>query len=163
MYSIVLTGATKVAVESFLLAYHESHAMNTCSLRLATVYGVNHQWRKSWNYDVINAVTLGEEVDTPHGGYVVHVDDVAEAVVAAVGNYSVSGQILNLVDDYVYDQDVAKLALEMTGSPSVIYDRKSEHTPHHFVTGKCDEVLGVAPNRGIDGVRGYVRELLDRF
>jgi nucleoside-diphosphate-sugar epimerase len=158
-----LTGAAKAAVESFLLAYHEIHAMNTSALRLACVYGMHHRWRDSWNYDVVNAVTLGEEVDTAHGGYVVHVDDVADAVVAAVGNYSVGGQVFNLVDEYVFDQDVAKIAREMTGSPSVIYDRKSEITPHHFVNGKCDEILGVSPNRGDDGVRAYVRELLDKF
>ena len=74
-------------------------------------------------------------MDTPHGGYVVHVDDVAEAVVAAVGNYSVGGQVLNLVDDYVYDQDVATLAQEMTESPSVIYDRKSELLKTLVLTG----------------------------
>lgn len=158
-----LDSAVKAAIEPFVSAYYETYGMNVCALRPGRIYGVHPELAKSWAYDVINTVTLGEPVDTSAGAHVVNVDDVTEAVVRAVGNYAVAGQVYNLVDDYVCDQDVAEIAKEMTGSPSVIHDRRNGRGRHHFVAGKTPEVLGVDVARGVDGIREYVRAVLDQF
>ncbi len=158
-----LAAAHKVAVEAFLSAYYERYAMNTSAFRPASLYGIHHDWHKSRYYEVVNAVTLGDEVDTGESAHVVHVDDVTEAVVRAVGDYSVSGQVFNLVDCHAYAQEVAQMAKDLTDSPSIIYDRKSDRPEHHFIMTKTEETLGIDINRGHDGLRDYVSELLDRF
>ena len=158
-----LPGACKAAVEPFLTAYFETYGVNGCAFRLPTVYGIHHDWKRSWNYDIINSVTLGEEVDTPGSAHVVHVDDVTEAVIRALGNYSVAGQVYNLVDCHIHDEQVARMAKEITGSPSILYDRHPDRVVDHFVTTKAVDDLAVDLARGHDGVGQYVRELLDRF
>ncbi len=59
-----LDSAVKAAVEPFVSAYYETYGMNVCALRPGRIYGIHHELAKSWGYAVINAVTLGERVDT---------------------------------------------------------------------------------------------------
>jgi len=158
-----LYGAYKASIEPFLMAYHGQHGMNTVALRPPAVYGVAPVLPQSHWYDLICRVKRGEDIDTPVGGKIVHVHDVAAAVCAAVGNQAVAGRLFNVVDCYIYDEQVAVMARELTGSDSRIVDHRGPGPRNHFDVRASREMLGVPLNRGHDGVREYVAELLSRM
>src|SRR5687768_1032216 len=85
-------GAYKAAVEPHLKAYHVEYGMNASSWRPAAVYGVDPDPKRSQWYDLIMAARDGGTVDTPQGGKITHVQDVADALTLAVGDEAVAGQ-----------------------------------------------------------------------
>ncbi len=153
-------GAAKAAVEPFLKAYFHEYGMNTVSLRPGGVYGIDPKLRRSWFYPLVNRVRDGETIDVPTGGKIVHVLDCVEAVRCALGNKQAAGQFYVLVDMYLYDQEVAEMAKEICGSSSKILDVKGGGPKNNFDTSAA-KALGVPLNRGRDGVREYVEELLE--
>jgi len=161
-------GAYKAAVEPHLKAYHVTYGMNTSSWRPAAIYGVDpHLFRSQW-YDLIKTAKEGGTIDTPHGGKITHVQDVADALNFALGDASVGGQFYNLVDGYMYWQGAAELAKEITGSAATIVDRAGSGPKNTFDTTKAEEFFNrhgntIALRRGVDGVRTYVKELLARM
>ena len=90
--------------------------MNTSSWRPAAVYGVDPNLPRSQWFDLIKTAKDGGTIDTPHGGKITHVQDVADALTLAVGDDAVAGQFYNLVDGYMYWQGAAEFAKELTGS-----------------------------------------------
>jgi nucleoside-diphosphate-sugar epimerase len=100
-------GAYKASVEPFLKAYHHSYGMNTSAWRPAAVYGVDPELKRSQWFELIDRARRGETIDTPAGGKITHVQDVADALTLAVGDPSVAGQFYNLVDGYMYWQQAA--------------------------------------------------------
>jgi len=94
--------------------------------------------------------------------------DVADALALAIGDPNVSGQFYNLVDGYMYWQGAGELAKEITGSNATILDRAGSGPKNTFDTTRAIEFFNrhgnrVALRRGVDGVREYVRELLERI
>lgn len=158
-----LYGAYKASIEPFLMAYHEAHGMNTVALRPPAVFGIAPELRRSHWYDLVARVRRGEDIDTRVGGKIVHVEDVAAAVCAAVGNDAVAGRLFNVVDCYIYDEQVAMMARELCGSGSRIVDHRGPGPRNHFDVRAARQVLGVRLDRGHDGVRAYVAELLSRM
>jgi nucleoside-diphosphate-sugar epimerase len=159
-------GAYKASIEPFLKAYHHTYSMNTSSWRPVAVYGVDPVLKSSQWFDVIDAARKGERIDTPKGGKVTHVQDVADALTLALGDESVSGQIYNLVDGYMYWQVAAEFAKEISGSSAEIVDRKGMGPRNTYDCRKAIEFFErhgnhVAIRRGHEGVREYVRELLE--
>src|SRR5258706_12632319 len=161
-------GAYKAAIEPHLKAYHFTYGMNTSSWRPAAVYGLDpHLPRSQW-YDLVKTAKEGGSVDTAQGGKITHVQDVADALTLAIGDDGVSGQFYNLVDGYMYWQGAAELAKELTGSEAVIADRAGEGPKNSFDTSKASAFFKrhgntLALNRGVEGVREYVKELLARM
>ena len=158
-------GAYKAAVEPFLVAYHHQHGMNTSTWRPAAVYGLDPKLKKSQWYDVIDAVRKGEPVDTDAGGKVTHVQDIADAVTLAMGDGSVAGQVYDLVEGYVYRQEVAEIARRLSGSDADVADRKGSGPKNTFETAKAVAFFDRHGNatglrRGTAGVEAYVGELL---
>ena len=158
-------GAYKAAVEPHLKAYHVTYGMNASAWRPAAVYGVDPDLPRSQWYDLVRTATAGGTVDTPAGGKITHVQDVADALTLAVGDASVAGQFYNLVDGYMYWQQAAEFAKELSGSNATIVDRKGSGPKNQFDTRKAVEFFErhgkhVALRRGVDGVRQYVGELL---
>jgi nucleoside-diphosphate-sugar epimerase len=158
-------GAYKVAIEGHLKAYHSRYDMNTSAWRPAAVYGIDPNLQRSQWHDLITRVRRGEPIDEPRGGKITHVQDVADALTLAVGDASVGGQFYNLVDRYLYWQEVAEIARELTGSSARIEDRKGSGPKNQFDTRKAIEFFDRHHNRialrhGTDGVREYARELL---
>src|SRR4030095_14967659 len=80
------------------------------------VYGADPVIKNSQWYDLIDTVRRGGTVNTPQGGKIRHVQDVADALALAVGDVEVAGQFYNLVDCYMYWQVAAEFAKDATGS-----------------------------------------------
>jgi nucleoside-diphosphate-sugar epimerase len=158
-------GAYKAAVEPHLKAYHVAYGMNTSAWRPAAVYGVDPVLTNSQWHELVDRARRGGTVDTPQGGKITHVQDVADALALAVGDDAVAGQFYNLVDGYMYWQTAAEFAKELTGSNATIVDRKGAGPKNQFDTRKAIEFFDrhgntAALRRGHDGVRQYVAELL---
>ena len=158
-------GAYKAAVESHLKAYHHGYGMNTSAWRPAAVYGVDPNLSRSQWYDLILAAREGKRIETDKGGKITHVQDVADALALAVGDASTAGEFYNLVDTYLYWQTVAELAREATGSAAEIVERKGSGPKNQIDCAKAIAFFDrhgnqTALRRGLDGVRGYVAELL---
>ena len=89
-----------------------------------------------------------------------HVDDVAAAAVAAVGNPHSAGRAYNMVDCYARWSDWARLAAELMDiEPDV--DDSSPAEPTNQFTKTAAQELGVALDRGHDGIRAHLRELIE--
>jgi nucleoside-diphosphate-sugar epimerase len=158
-------GAYKAAIEPHLKAYHVAYDMNTSSWRPAAVYGVDPRLERSQWYDIIVAAKRGGAVDVSQGGKITHVQDIADALTCALGDDSVAGQFYNLVDRYLYWQEVAELAKELTGSAAEIIDRKGPGPKNQFDCRKAIDFFErqgnkIALRRGVAGVREYVAQLL---
>ena len=158
-------GAYKAAVEPHLKAYHVTYGMNTSAWRPAAVYGVDPVLKNSQWYDLVVRARDGGTIDTPAGGKITHVQDVADALALAVGDAAVAGQFYNLVDGYMYWQAAAEFAKQSSGSGATIVDRKGAGPKNHFDTRKAVEFFNrhgntTAIRRGHEGVRQYVGELL---
>jgi nucleoside-diphosphate-sugar epimerase len=161
-------GAYKAAVEPHLKAYHFHYGMNTSSWRPAAIYGIDPRLPRSQWYDLIKTAKEGGTIDTAQGGKITHVQDVADALTLAIGDEAVAGQFYNLVETYMYWQGAAELAKELTGSEATIIDRTGQGPKNSFDTSKALAFFKrhgntIALNRGPDGVRGYVKELLERL
>lgn len=158
-------GAYKAAIEPHLKAYHVTHGMNTSSWRPAAVYGVDPSLDRSQWFDLIKSAKQGGTIDTPQGGKITHVQDVADALTLAVGDESVAGQFYNLVDRYLYWQTAAEIAKELAGSSATIIDRKGAGPKNQFDCTKAIALFdrhgnSTALRRGQAGVRDYIGQLL---
>jgi nucleoside-diphosphate-sugar epimerase len=158
-------GAYKVAVEAHLKAYHVAYGMNTSAWRPAAVYGIDPNVRRSQWYELIDRARRGEPIDDPKGGKITHVQDIADALTLAIGDPSVAGQFYNLVERYMYWQEAAQIARELSGSNATIEDRKGAGPKNQFDTRKAVEFFErhgnhTALRRGHAGVREYVHNLL---
>lgn len=158
-------GAYKASIEPFLKAYHYDYGMNTSAWRPVAVYGVDPNLRASQWFDLIKTAKGGGAIDTPKGGKITNVRDIADALTLAVGNDQVAGQFYNLVDGYMYWQQAAEIAKELSGSSATIVDRKGGGPKNQYDCAKAIAFFDhngnhAALRRGIDGVREYITELL---
>jgi len=113
-------GAHKAAIEKFVHSYGLAEGFDICALRPTGIYGVARSVSSSKWYDLVHAVKRGEAVSDPSGGKEVHATDVAKAVGILLTADGVAGQVYNCYDMYVAQQDVARVAKELTGSSSEI-------------------------------------------
>jgi nucleoside-diphosphate-sugar epimerase len=128
-------GAYKASVEPFLKAYHHTYGLNASAWRPAAVYGVDPNLTKSQWYGLIDQARRGEgTINTPAGGKITHVQDVADALTLAVGDASVAGQFYTLVDRHMYWQQAAEFAKEISGSGATIVDRRGAGPRNTFDT-----------------------------
>jgi nucleoside-diphosphate-sugar epimerase len=158
-------GACKAGLEPFLKAYHFTYGMNTSAWRPAAVYGVDPDLPRSQWYETIRTVKGGGSVSSDHGGKITHVQDVADALAYAVGDAHVAGEFFNLAERYLHWQTVAEIARELSGSSSVIEDRKGPGPKNQFITDKACAFFDrhgnrTAFRRDVEGVRQYVADLL---
>lgn len=117
-------GAYKGAVEKFVHSYGLGKGWGICSLRPTGIYGLAHPSSTSRWYDLVGQVLRGDPVNTARGGKEVQVDDVARAIVLLlqVDARQISGQAFNCYDRYIAEQEVARIAVELTGSKSIVAD-----------------------------------------
>lgn len=158
-------GAYKAAVEPHLKAYHATYGMNCSAWRPAAIYGMDpDRGRCMWSRLIADARD-GGTIDTPDGGKITHVRDVADALTLAIGDEATAGQFYNLVDRHMYWQQAAEIAREITGSRVTIIDRKGPGPRNTFDTRKAVAFFDrhgntVAIRRGLEGVREYVGQWL---
>src|SRR5262249_45028875 len=117
-------GAHKAALEAFVHSYGLGQGWPVCALRPTGIYGLAHPPRSSRWYELIGQALRGEPVASTQGGKEVHAADVARAVELLLNAdaQAIAGQSYNCYDRYVAEQDVARIAKELTGSTSDIAD-----------------------------------------
>ena len=117
-------GAHKAALEAFVHSYGLGQGWPICALRPTGVYGLARPASASRWYDLVGQVLRGEPVASARGGKEVHAADVARAVelLLTADAAAVAGQAFNCYDRYVSEEQVARIAKELTGSASAISD-----------------------------------------
>ena len=110
---------------------------------------------------MIETIEEGKPFTKHGGGKFVHVDDVAAATVAAIDNANASPHVYNLVDCYARWSDWARIVAEELGC-EVEIDESSPSTPNNsFTTKDVTDDLGVMLNRGMNGIRNHIKELIN--
>jgi nucleoside-diphosphate-sugar epimerase len=154
-----LYGAYKAAVEAHLWSAHHRRGQHTCAVRPCGVYGIDPKLKRSIGYPIVNEVRAGGPVRRPGGGKFVHVEDVAAAVTATIGNTEAAGRAYNLADCYARWADWAQAAADLLGV-SVEIDFSSPPQSVNVFAKDAALSLGVALDRGHDGIRQHLRELI---
>jgi nucleoside-diphosphate-sugar epimerase len=152
-------GAYKAGVEAHLWAEHFSASRHTSAIRPCGVYGVDPRIERSLGHDLVQLLRAGQPIRKAGGGKWVHVEDVAAAAVAIVGNEAASGRAYNLVDCYARWADWAAMAAEVMGVRAEI-DFSSPASPKNVFTKDAARSLGVSLDRGHEGIGEYLRELI---
>jgi nucleoside-diphosphate-sugar epimerase len=115
-------GAHKAALEAFVHSYGCGQSWPICALRHTGIYGLAHPPEASRWFDLVGMVLRGESITSAKGGKEVHAADVGRAVELLLNadTSTVGAQAYNCYDLYVAEEHVARIAKELTGSPSVI-------------------------------------------
>ncbi len=113
-------GAHKAAIEKFVHSLGLGGGWEICALRPTGIYGLARPAEASKWYDLVRAVAAGQPVNSPRGGKEVHAADVAGAVSILLKAPGVAGQAYNCYDRYVSEEEVARIARDLTGSKSEI-------------------------------------------
>lgn len=153
-------GAHKAALEKFVHSYGFGQGWPICSLRPTGIYGLAHPPHASKWFDLVGKVSRGETIESARGGKEVHAADVARAVhiLLHADAARITGQAFNCYDCYIAEQEVARIARELTGSSSIIADL-NRGPKHHIVTEKI-KALGMVFG-GARLLRQTVAELLE--
>ena len=152
-------GAHKAALEKFVHSYGLGQGWPICALRPTGIYGLAHPASASRWFDLVGQVIRGELIASARGGKEVHAADVAKAIelLLLADAKTIAGQAFNCYDRYVAEQEVARIAKELTGSTSSIADL-NRGPKHQISTGKIqaiDMTFG-----GDDLLRQTVEELV---
>lgn len=153
-------GAHKAALEKFVHSYGLGEGWPICALRPTGIYGLAHPPAASRWFDLVAQVVRGEPVESARGGKEVHALDVARAVqlLLTADPVAIAGQAFNCYDLYVAEQEVARLAKEISGSRSVIAD--VNRGPKHQIVN--DKIRRLGMNFGGQALlRRTVQELVD--
>jgi nucleoside-diphosphate-sugar epimerase len=151
-------GAHKAALEAFVHSYGLGQGFPICALRPTGIYGLAHPPRASKWYDLVRAVTRGEDVECRRGGKEVHAADVAHAVTLLLQAEGVAGEAYNCYDRYISEHEVATIARELSGSSSVIGGTPT--TPRHQISTDKLQALGMRFG-GRPLLEATVRQILD--
>ncbi len=153
-------GAYKASVEAFCHSYFISKAFDMTIFRPVGIYGVNpHLAHSAW-YNIIKDIKHGINVEVSGGGKIVFVADVAQAINLAIDNKNASGKIYNLVDFYVDNISVARMAKELCASKANISGTPKQ--PVNTIDNTQSKSLGVRYS-GIGGLKWYIQELIKRI
>ena len=153
-------GAHKAALEAFVHSYGLGQGWPICALRPTGIYGLAHPPQDSRWYDLVGRVLRGERVESARGGKEVHALDVARAVelLLRADARRVAGQSFNCYDRYVSEEQVARIAQELTGSASAISDLN--RGPKHQIDTAKLRALGMTFG-GEALLRRTAQELID--
>jgi nucleoside-diphosphate-sugar epimerase len=134
-------GAHKAALEKFVHSFGLGQGWPICALRPTGIYGLAHPPAASRWFDLVCQVRAGVPIHSAKGGKEVHAADVARAValLLAADTKAIAGQVFNCYDRYVADQDVARIAKELTKSSSPIADL-NRGPKHQIVTRKLRDL-----------------------
>jgi nucleoside-diphosphate-sugar epimerase len=153
-------GGHKAALEAFVHNYGQGQGWPICALRPTGIYGLAHPPQASRWFDLVGQVLRGEPIATDRGGKEVHVADVARAVELLLDTDAsvIAGQCFNCYDRYVAEQDVARNAKELSGSPSTVADLN--RGPKNQIDTRKLRALGMTFG-GEELLRRTVQELID--
>ncbi len=151
-------GAHKAAIEKFVHSYGFGQGYGICSLRPTGIYGLARPATASRWYNLVQAVKRSETILSAAGGKEVHASDVAKAVGILLAADGIAGQAYNCYDMYVAEQDVARIAKEITGSASMIEERNKG--PRHQIDTSKLRALGMEFG-GMPLLERTIREILE--
>ncbi len=153
-------GAHKAALEAFVHAYGLGQGWPICALRPTGIHGLAHPPRASRWFDLVGAVCRGQAVHSPKGGKEVHAADVARAVELLLNAdaKAIAGQSFNCYDLYVSEEQVARLARDLSGSSSDI--SSLNRGPRHQIDTSKLRALGMTFG-GEPLLRRTVEELVE--
>lgn len=144
-------------LESACRTYYAQFGLNTTAFRCAWIYGVHPNLEKTVWRDIFETVQGDTKYESTFGCDVVAVDDVATALTAAVDNPASFGQVFNLCDMFVYNQELAQLAQEVTrGKAKIVHSKLPKSAA---ISSEGVKRLGVDLHRGLDGIRDYFEAL----
>lgn len=154
-------GAFKAGVEPHLWADHYAKDRHTVAIRPCAVYGLDPKLSRTHGHPIVKKIAAGEPFDKQGGGKFVHVQDVADATVASLTAPDAAGRPFNMVDCYARWADWATMAADVLGVDARI-DLSSPQSPKNtFTKDATRDVLGVSMDRGYDGIRQAIVELVD--
>jgi nucleoside-diphosphate-sugar epimerase len=152
-------GACKAAVEAHLWADHFARDRHTCSLRPCGVYGIDPKLDRTYGFSIVRQIIENRQYNKSGGGKFVHVDDVAKAAVAVLGNDLANGRAFNLTDCYSRWSDWAKMAAEILQiRPEITVSSPAE--PDNVFDKAAAQALGVSLDRGKDGIYAHLEALI---
>jgi nucleoside-diphosphate-sugar epimerase len=153
-------GAHKAALEKFVHSYGLGQGWPICAVRPTGIYGLAHPPADSRWFDLVGRVLRGEAISTARGGKEVHAVDVARAIALLLTADAslITGQAFNCTDRYVAEQEVARIAKELSGSSSTIADLN--RGPKHQIDTRKLRALGMTFG-GEELLRATVRELIE--
>jgi dTDP-glucose 4,6-dehydratase len=155
-----LYGAYKAAIEAHMWSAHFSDGLHACAVRPCAVYGIDPRLERSIGYPIVDHLRRKQRFSKPGGGKFVHVDDVAALTTACVGNTEANGRVFNMADCYARWGDLAVIAADLLGIDADI-DLSSPPQSKNRFTKDAVQSLGVSMDRGHDGLREYLRDLID--
>ena len=154
-------GALKAAIEAHMWAANAERGQSVSSIRPCAVYGIDPTLKRSIGWPIITRLRKDARFDRAGGGKFVHVEDVAAATVACLGNERATPAVYNLVDCYARWGDWATIASELLGIDAEI-DLTSPPAPRNmFLDDQVRQDLGVGLDRGLEGVREHLRQLIE--
>ncbi len=153
-------GAYKAAIEAHLWAENFKNGRQTAAIRPCAVYGMDPRLDRTIGYPIVRRIMDGKNFRKQGGGKFVHVDDVAAAVVAIVGNEEAAGKAFNMVDCYARWADWAQIIAELLNADIEI-DFSSPAEPRNVFVKDAVQGLGVAMDRGHEGIRKHAAELIE--
>ncbi len=149
-------GAYKASVESLCHAYALREGLETIMFRPVAIYGEHPVLEKSRWFNLIKDIKQGNDVNVSGGGKVVHVEDVVYALELALKKQISAGSVYALVDLFIDNMGIARMAKDIFGSKSNISgDGK---TAKHLMVNDKAKMLGVN-FKGEDGLKSYISEL----
>jgi nucleoside-diphosphate-sugar epimerase len=153
-------GAHKAAVEKFVHSFGLGQGWPICALRPTGIYGVAHPPQTSRWFDLVGQVLRDEPIASAKGGKEVHAADVARGVesLLTADAPAITGQAFNCYDQYVAEEQVARIAKELTGSRSEI--AALNRGPKHQIDTQKIRALGMTFG-GQDLLRHTVQELVE--
>lgn len=153
-------GACKAAVEAHLWAVHAESGQPFTSIRPCAVYGIDPNLERSIGWPIIEQLRRNECFSRKGGGKFVHVEDVAAATVACLGNEKASPAVYNLVDCYARWGDWATMAAELLGCDVPIDMTSPEQSVNSFEKASVQEDLGIKMTRGFEGIREHLEHMI---
>jgi nucleoside-diphosphate-sugar epimerase len=136
-------GAHKAALEKFVHSYGLGQGWPICALRPTGIYGLAHPAEASRWFDLVGQVLRGERVESPRGGKEVHAADVARSVelLLTADAGKIAGQAFNCYDCYISEEEVARIAAQLSGSKSDI--SSLNRGPKHEIDTRKLRALGM--------------------
>ena len=124
------------------------------------MYGIDPNRKRSIGWPIIEQLRRNEPYTRKGGGKFVHVDDVASATIACLGNDKASPCVYNLVDCYARWGDWAAIAAELLGCDVEVDLSSPEKPVNSFEKTDVLEDLGVSMDRGYEGIRAHLAEMI---
>ena len=119
LWPSTLYGASKSAVEALVHRTGFSGKLDACTVRPTAIYGATAPIEKSKWYPLLKQIVAGNDVQVRGGSKTVHAADVAQAaILLATTDQPTAGETFNCCDRMISDDEVAEMAIRMTGSKS---------------------------------------------